>query len=46
MQFPVAIRCQSPEVKVSDESLAVEAEDELLGEAVLMENLDMMQGGC
>lgn len=36
------IRCQSPEVKASGESLAVEAEDELLGESVLMEDLDMV----
>lgn len=36
------IRCQSPEVKASGEGLAVEAEDELLGEAVLMEGLDMV----
>ena len=36
------IRCQSPEVKASGESLAVEAEDELLGEAVIMEDLDMV----
>jgi quinone-modifying oxidoreductase subunit QmoB len=36
------IRCQSPEVKASDESLAVEAEDELLGETVLLEDLDMV----
>lgn len=36
------IRCQSPEVKLSGESLAVEAEDELLGETVLLEDLDMV----
>ena len=36
------IRCQSPEVKADGDSLVVEAEDELLGEAVLMEDLDMV----
>jgi quinone-modifying oxidoreductase subunit QmoB len=38
----IFIRCQSPEVKASGESLTVEAEDELLGETVLMEDLDMV----
>ena len=36
------IRCQSPEVKSSGESLIVEAEDEMLGEKVFMEDLDMV----
>jgi len=36
------IRCQSPEVKANGDGLLVEAEDELLGEAVLMEDLDMV----
>jgi len=36
------IRCQSPEVKANGDGLVVEAEDELLGEAVLMEDLDMV----
>ena len=36
------IRCQSPQVKADGDSLVVEAEDELLGEAVLMEDLDMV----
>jgi len=35
------IRCQSPEVKANG-SLAVEAEDELLGETVLLEDLDLV----
>jgi quinone-modifying oxidoreductase subunit QmoB len=38
----IFIRCQSPEVKVNGDGLVVEAEDELLGEAVLMEDLDMV----
>ncbi|UCF84195.1 MAG: hydrogenase iron-sulfur subunit [Desulfobacteraceae bacterium] len=36
------IRCQSPEVKANGDGLIVEAEDELLGETVLMEDLDMV----
>lgn len=36
------IRCQSPEVKANGDGLVVEAEDELLGETVLMEDLDMV----
>ncbi|RLB34062.1 MAG: heterodisulfide reductase subunit A [Deltaproteobacteria bacterium] len=36
------IRCQSPEVIVSDGQVSVEAEDELLGEKVLLEDLDMV----
>ncbi len=35
------IRCQSPEVK-ADGSLMVEAEDELLGEKVVIEDLDLV----
>ena len=38
----IFIRCQSPEVKANGEQLAVEAEDELLGETVLLEDLDMV----
>jgi quinone-modifying oxidoreductase subunit QmoB len=38
----VFIRCQSPEVQANDGQLAVEAEDELLGEKVLLEDLDMV----
>ena len=38
----IFIRCQSPEVKINGDGLVVEAEDELLGEAVLMEDLDMV----
>jgi len=38
----IFIRCQSPEVKANGDNLVVEAEDELLGETVLMENLDMV----
>ncbi len=37
----VFIRCQSPEVK-ADGGLIVEADDELLGERVIMEDLDMV----
>jgi quinone-modifying oxidoreductase subunit QmoB len=36
------IRCQDPEVQASDDKLAVEAEDELLGEKVLLDDLDMV----
>jgi len=38
----VFIRCQSPEVRANGGPLAVEAEDELLGEKVLLEDLDMV----
>jgi quinone-modifying oxidoreductase subunit QmoB len=38
----IFIRCQSPEVKANGDGLVVEAEDELLGETVLMEDLDMV----
>lgn len=37
----IFIRCQTPEVKVNG-GLTVEAEDELLGDTVLMEGLDMV----
>ena len=37
----VFIRCQDPEVKV-DGGLAVEADDELLGERVIIDDLDMV----
>jgi quinone-modifying oxidoreductase subunit QmoB len=37
----IFIRCQEPEVKAG-ETLSVEAYDELLGETVLMEDLDMV----
>jgi len=36
------IRCQDPEVLASDDKLAVEAEDELLGEKVLLDDLDLV----
>ncbi|MBW1915834.1 MAG: hydrogenase iron-sulfur subunit [Deltaproteobacteria bacterium] len=36
------IRCQSPEVKADSQTLTVEAEDELLGEKILMEDLDLI----
>jgi quinone-modifying oxidoreductase subunit QmoB len=36
------IRCQSPEVKANGDGLVVEADDELLGETVLLEDLDMV----
>jgi len=36
------IRCQDPEVQASDNKLAVEAEDELLGEKVLLDDLDLV----
>ncbi|UCF56853.1 MAG: hydrogenase iron-sulfur subunit [Deltaproteobacteria bacterium] len=36
------IRCQDPEVQASDSKLAVEAEDELLGEKVLLDDLDLV----
>jgi len=38
----IFIRCQSPEVKANGDGLVVKAEDELLGETVLMEDLDMV----
>jgi len=36
------IRCQDPEVKASDGQVSVEALDELLGETVLLEDLDLV----
>jgi quinone-modifying oxidoreductase subunit QmoB len=36
------IRCQDPQVKAGNGSLVVEAEDEMLGEAVLLEDLDLV----
>lgn len=36
------IRCQSPEVKTDGGRLAVEAEDELSGETILLDNLDLV----
>jgi len=36
------IRSQDPEVQASDNKLAVEADDELLGEKVLLDDLDMV----
>ncbi len=36
------IRCQSPEVKANGDRVNVEAEDELLGEKVLLEGLDLV----
>ena len=38
----IFIRCQSPEVKTDGGPLRVEAEDELLGETVLLEDLDLV----
>jgi quinone-modifying oxidoreductase subunit QmoB len=38
----IFIRCQSPNVKGDDGSLTVEALDELLGEEVLMDELDLV----
>jgi quinone-modifying oxidoreductase subunit QmoB len=38
----IFIRCQSPEVKANGGPLAVEAEDELLGETVILEDLDLV----
>jgi len=38
----IFIRSQSPEVKADADTLAVEADDELLGEKVLLEDLDMV----
>ncbi len=36
------IRCQSPKVQAGGDQLVVEAEDELLGENVLLDSLDMV----
>jgi quinone-modifying oxidoreductase subunit QmoB len=36
------IRCQSPEVKADGSGLAVEADDEILGEKVVLDNLDLV----
>lgn len=38
----IFIRAQDPEVKAGGDALAVEAEDELLGESVVLEDLDMV----
>jgi quinone-modifying oxidoreductase subunit QmoB len=38
----IFIRCQDPEVKVVGEQLSVAADDELLGEKVVLEDLDMV----
>jgi quinone-modifying oxidoreductase subunit QmoB len=38
----VFIRCQDPEVKADGDNLTVEAEDELLGESVTLDNLDIV----
>jgi len=38
----IFIRCQSPQVKANGGSPAVEAEDELLGETVLLDDLDLV----
>lgn len=38
----IFIRCQSPEVQANGGGLTVEAEDELLGEKVVLDNLDMV----
>jgi quinone-modifying oxidoreductase subunit QmoB len=38
----IFIRCQSPEVKANGGPLAVDAEDELLGETVTLADLDMV----
>ncbi len=38
----IFIRCQDPEVAAEGDSLKVEAEDELLGEAVTLEDLDLV----
>lgn len=38
----IFIRCQDPEVKANGGTVAVEALDELLGETVLLEDLDMV----
>ena len=36
------IRCQSPEVKAEGDAVRVEADDELLGETVVLEDLDLV----
>lgn len=36
------IRCQDPQVKVSGNAISVEADDELLNETLVLENLDMV----
>jgi len=38
----IFIRCQSPEVKANGGPLSVEGEDELLGETVILEDLDLV----
>jgi quinone-modifying oxidoreductase subunit QmoB len=38
----IFVRCQSPDVQVKDRALVVEAEDELLGEKIILEDLDMV----
>ncbi|MBW1803739.1 MAG: CoB--CoM heterodisulfide reductase iron-sulfur subunit A family protein, partial [Deltaproteobacteria bacterium] len=38
----IFIRCQSPEVKADGSGLSVEAADELLGEMVTLDNLDLV----
>lgn len=38
----IFIRCQDPQVKANGGGLAVEAEDEMLGETVLLEDLDLV----
>ena len=38
----IFIRCQWPEVKADGAGLAVEADDEVLGEKVLLDNLDLV----
>ncbi len=38
----IFIRCQDPEVVASDGRLTVEAEDEVLGEKVILEDLDLV----
>ena len=38
----IFIRCQDPEVKAEGDSVTVEAEDELLGETVTLDNLDLV----
>ena len=38
----IFIRCQDPEVKAAGGKLSVEAEDETLGEKVILDNLDLV----
>ncbi len=38
----IFVRCQDPEVKVSGSKVAVEALDELLGESILLDDLDLV----